>query len=470
MSAGLRGRLALRLLLLLLPFGIFVAWMAVVLRERAMVESTAENAVARMDETERAGCEAHPETWPHEPQFEGRRGRRRGTGPRVGRAGVEVVPYDGTLRSRRPGAPVFPRALAVELAGGASVASHGLGRGYRSVEEIAVAMPWHEGPCAVLLVRRPAERRIAAWTRALLLTLPVCAGAVALALLVVGPVVRRIRRLTLGVEGRAPLPDDASRDELGELARAFGESRRALDARLADVTARDETLRRYVASTTHDVMLPVTVLAGHLTDLERAARDGAPNDARLLGAALAEVDYLAALVANLGAAAKLDAGEPHLARHPTDLAALVERVHARHAPLARRRGVSLERAVPDVAPLAHADVTLLEQAVSNLVHNAVRYVPDGGHVAVVLESAAGRFTLRVLDDGPGVAPEELARLGERGFRGDGARSRGAPGSGLGLSIARDVAARHGYALTFPRPTTVGFLAEISGSLTTPPSR
>jgi signal transduction histidine kinase len=121
--------------------------------------------------------------------------------------------------------------------------------------------------------------------------------------------------------------------------------------------------------------------------------------------------------------------------------------------------------VPEEGVTVRGDVTLLEQAVSNLVHNAVRYAEPGGHVAVVLERAhAGRFELRVLDDGPGVPEVLLARLGERGFRTDEARTRQPQGTGLGLHIVRDVAARLGLTLQFARGDERGFVATLSGPL------
>jgi len=455
MTLGIRGRLALRVVLLVVPFGVLVAWLVVTLRERADIESTAAAVEQRMDEVARTSCEEHPESWPRR----GHNGLRLGRAARgLGRAGWDLVPFDARYTGRTP----FPMDLAATLDAGEKVASHRVHDGRRPMDEIAVRMTWRDGPCAVMLVRRPAERGSVAWTRALLVTVPVAAAASLVVLFAVGPLVGRIRKLTSAVEGRTTLAEDRSSDELGELSRAFAESRRALDARLRELELRDDALRTYVASTTHDVMLPITVLAGHLVELERATI----ADPKLLAKAIAETDYLAALVANMGAAAKLDAGAPHLARHATDLCGLVARVYERHAPLARRRGVELAHAVPDAPLVAHADPTLLEQAVSNLVHNAVRYVQPGGHVALLLErDGAARFVIRVLDDGPGVSDADLARLGERGFRGgDESRTRGVPGSGLGLAIARDVAARHGYALAFSKPEGGGFLATLSGSL------
>ncbi|WP_245913706.1 ATP-binding protein [Nannocystis exedens] len=85
--------------------------------------------------------------------------------------------------------------------------------------------------------------------------------------------------------------------------------------------------------------------------------------------------------------------------------------------------VELDGAVPESPLRVDADVTLLEQAVGNVVYNAIRHNRAGGHVAVLLEGLAGdRFRLRVVDDGPGVPADELARLVERGFRSDAAQA------------------------------------------------
>ncbi len=93
------------------------------------------------------------------------------------------------------------------------------------------------------------------------------------------------------------------------------------------------------------------------------------------------------------------------------------------------------------------DVTLLEQAVSNVVHNAVSYAD--ANVAVVLETAGTPptgFRLRVLDDGPGIPADELARVTERAYRGVTGRTRRPGGGGLGLAIVKDVLDRHGFTL------------------------
>jgi signal transduction histidine kinase len=105
---------------------------------------------------------------------------------------------------------------------------------------------------------------------------------------------------------------------------------------------------------------------------------------------------------------------------------------------------------------------MVEQALSNVVHNAVRYNKAGGHVAILLEAGDGRFSVRVFDDGPGVAEGELPRIAERAFRGDAARARQPEGMGLGLSIAKDVADRHEFTFELRRAEAGGLEVEIAG--------
>lgn len=143
-----------------------------------------------------------------------------------------------------------------------------------------------------------------------------------------------------------------------------------------------------------------------------------------------EVDYVVALVHNLGVAASLEAGEPALTRGPVDLVALIGRVRGRHAPLARRRGVVLVSAVPAQPVVALGDVTAIEQAVNNLVHNAVRYNREGGHVALVLDVEGGggvcdrgaRRRAGAARRGAG-AGERARRAGRRGPHTPSARAR-----------------------------------------------
>ena len=121
--------------------------------------------------------------------------------------------------------------------------------------------------------------------------------------------------------------------------------------------------------------------------------------------------------------------------------------------------------MPARSPVVLGDLTLIEQAVSNLVQNAVLHNHAGGHVAVVLElEDAKTFRIMIKDDGPGVPPDELARVLGRGERGDEARTRHPHGKGLGLSIARRVAAAHDWRFDLRPGAEGGLEVELLGAV------
>jgi len=377
--------------------------------------------------------------------------------------------YGADLVSRNPFAPPFPPELAAALEGGRPFASRRWeDRGRRGVE-VAVRMAWSEGPCVLVIARRADPPPAPDGGRPIVTSVALAGGLLVVVLLAAGPVVRRIRRLEAEVRRasadryQSPVPEEGT-DEIADLARAFNEAGAALRAHVTALERREETLRAFVANTTHDVAIPLTVLQGHLAGLRARQAESGPPDPAAVHAALEEAHYMASLLHNLGIAAKLEAGEPTVRRDDVDLGRLVERVVMRHRPIALPRGISLDFAVPEAPLTAQGDVTLLEQAVSNLVHNAVRYNKEGGHVAVVLEGKPGAtpgFSLRVIDDGPGVTAEELPRLFERSFRGEAARTRRPDGLGLGLHIASDVARRHGFTLAARRPEAGGLEVTLS---------
>lgn len=466
----LRRRLTLTLLAAAGPLVAGALWLRSELQRRAIEDALRESLLARMESGGRERCEqdpagfssrgrwrTRPEPPPADPPDEAaRRGRaRRFWAP-------PIMAYDAGFRPAHPEAPALSESVQRALRSGEEVVSERRAGGVL----VAVRMPWDEGPCAVVAAFRPAPQSIDSPPGLLASILALCAGFLAAVWVASGPVVRRIRALAGHVrssaEGRyqTPVPVTGS-DEVAALARAFNEAGREVRAHLSQVEEREATLRSFVANTTHDVMLPLTVLQGHLSQLQKNAGEGSESGRRI-GAAAEEAHYIGSLLQNLSAAAKLETGAA-LERHPFDLSALVERVVERHRPLAAATGVALDHAVPEAPLWADGDVTLVEQAVGNVVHNAIRHNHRGGRVAVVLdEDGREAFRVRVADDGPGVPPEQIGQLGERRFRAAEARQRHPEGLGLGLSIARDVARRHGYVLAFTPNAPTGLAVDLTG--------
>ncbi len=502
----LRARLALTVLVAAVPLVAGIAWLRRDLARREEDRSLHEFALARMESGGRKACEADPAFFalfvPPPPRDRGAPDRPPAPEdlpppPLPPEGGMPPVPPEGgappdepreappvvtshlwayaeDFRSRNPRAPEIPAALVDALRRGADDAGMPYEPNGLHGRQLAVRTPWKDGPCAFVLVRRlyPASGELTAF--------PVwAAAALAVAMLGVvvlsaGSIVRRIRRLTADMgrsaAGRYATPvADAGADEIGDLARAFNDAAHEVRSQLDDVARREQTLRAFVANTTHDVMTPLTVMQGHLAAIQGAAAAGRAVEPAVVNAAMEEAHYLGSLVHNLGAAAKLEGGREQVRLSPVNLNELVERVVQRHWPVASPRAIEIEFAVPESPVWFDADVTLLEQAVNNVVGNAVRYNRQGGHVAVLLDEAgAAEFTLRVVDDGPGVPDDQLARLGVREFRTEEARRRSPEGTGLGLDIARRVAEFHRVKLAFRRSEYGGLEVEFRGVRGEPP--
>lgn len=337
--------------------------------------------------------------------------------------------------------------------------------------EFAMMTSDDDGPAAVIYVTgwlNEQERDTTWWW----LSYALSGAFLIVALLAAGPIVHRIRQLTDEVGGSAHedytlAVQQKGSDEIARLAGAFNKAGTNIRQQMDRVAASEAALRRFVANTTHDVMIPLTVLQGHLTNLRTKLRVGEDDEARgVLSAASMEAHYLGSILSNLSAVSKLEGADYEIRNDPVDLVGLVERVVQRHKTIANTRSISIDYGVPPHDAHALGDVTLLEQAVSNITHNAVRYNEAGGNVGLILDVVddAKRFRLRVIDDGPGISEEELAKLPERRFRGDEARTRNPDGLGLGLHIARDVADKHGFEFTLRHSEYDGLEVEFAGPL------
>ncbi|MCA9708266.1 MAG: HAMP domain-containing histidine kinase, partial [Myxococcales bacterium] len=407
-----------------------------------------------------------PSRRPPPPPPSGARGRQH-------RAPARIFAYDAAGVPRASQAPPLDVDALEGLAPGGVVSRSTL---WNAGEvELLLRTPWGEGPCSYVLAQGTKEPWLGAIlpdTQVWLLPVVVVFLAVVAS---VGPFVRRLRRLAASVERQASagylgeVEPVTGNDEVAELGRAFAAAGREVQAQLAHKDQREQALRDFLADTTHDVMIPLTVLQGDLATLRDQLDAREPCDPAALRSAMHEAHYIASLLHDLATAAKLDTGQPDLQRVPVDLGGLVRRVVARHRPIGRQLGVSLECAAPEPPRQVHADPTMLEQALGNLVYNAVRHNRPEGHVAVFVDDAGPeRFAIHVVDDGPGIGAATLAALRERGVRGDEARTRAPGGRGLGLDIAVRVCELHGFSLRLePGEYGGGLHARIEGSILTP---
>jgi signal transduction histidine kinase len=225
-----------------------------------------------------------------------------------------------------------------------------------------------------------------------------------------------------------------SRDEVGELARAF-------NTMAADLAAVDEQRRDLVANVSHELRTPVSALQAVLENLV----DGvAEPDEATLRTALQQTERLGRLVRDLLDLSRVDAGISVLRREAVDLEPFLQDA-VREARLTARP-VAYVVGVEPAGLGVRADRSRLHQLVANLLDNASRHSPSGGTVTVSARGHGEQVVLEVADEGPGIALADRPHVFER-FTTDAAGSDG--GTGLGLAIARWVTQLHGGHIEVP---------------------
>ncbi|HKA49469.1 MAG TPA: ATP-binding protein [Candidatus Dormibacteraeota bacterium] len=245
--------------------------------------------------------------------------------------------------------------------------------------------------------------------------------------------------------------DLAGRGWAAAAARLLGLSesgRQLAEARLIAATERkraeraDQSRRELIVNVSHELRTPIASIRAHVESL--AMRDGKPLDpevARYLEVINRETERLSALVDDLLAVARAEAGELKLTIGPVSVGQVVRHVHDALGPMARvQRKVTLVERMPEAEPpLVLADADRLTQVMMNLVRNAVSYTAEGGLVAIEVQAdGPGGVALTVSDTGIGIPREDLDRVFDRFYRTDASRTRSSGGFGLGLSIARDL--------------------------------
>ncbi|HET7676350.1 MAG TPA: HAMP domain-containing sensor histidine kinase [Candidatus Limnocylindrales bacterium] len=206
---------------------------------------------------------------------------------------------------------------------------------------------------------------------------------------------------------------------------------------LAELRARDAQRDRFVSTVVHELRTPLTSLGGYL-DLIDEGRVADPADRReFLGRSRDLVGTLSSLVSDLLEMSRLDSGRLDMEPGPFSAAEAGQTVLDRLMPIALQRGTRLAASLGSRLRTVFADRRRVEQILLNLAGNAVKFTPDGGRVEVQLafDGPAAIFTVR--DDGPGLEHEDRARIFERFYRTAGVTR--ITGSGLGLTIARELA-------------------------------
>lgn len=244
---------------------------------------------------------------------------------------------------------------------------------------------------------------------------------------------RLARRITAD-DLSARLDMNLPNDEVGRLART-------LDEMIAGLDEAFRRQRQFTADASHELRSPLTAIKGQV-GLARSKRRDEDAYREVLKIVEDEVDQMVVMVDSLLTLARADAGQIAINPEPVDISELIESAVEQMRPVAEGKGIAV---AVEVGPgvVIEADENLLIRLVLNLLGNAIKFTPDGGHIDLGCGMEGGGAVLWVRDTGAGIAPEHLGRIFDRFYRVDMARTDSDEGTGLGLSICQWIAHAHG---------------------------
>lgn len=220
---------------------------------------------------------------------------------------------------------------------------------------------------------------------------------------------------------------------------------------LHDVTEQhrnEERRKEFVANVSHELRTPLTNVRSYAETL-RDANGELPLEMSdsFLDIIITETDRMTHIVQDLLTLSRLDAGNAELVLSRFPFGEAIESVTRANALNAQQRRHELTYLPPETLPLIVGDRSRLEQVMMNIIGNAIKYTPDGGHIRITAGSSEDTVWMDVWDDGIGIPEKDREHIFDRFYRVDKARSRESGGTGLGLSIAREIVQRHNGTIT-----------------------
>lgn len=203
-----------------------------------------------------------------------------------------------------------------------------------------------------------------------------------------------------------------------------------------------QTMRReFVGNVSHELRTPLAAIKAIVDTLRDGAIDDKEAAMNFLNRLDVEVDGMTQMVAELMELSRIETGRIKLKLETVNINSLIEEVATRLSPQAERQQVSLSTELASDLPLVQVDKERIQQVIVNIVHNAIKFTPSSGRVAISTEHIGESVVARVSDTGIGISKDDLPHIFERFFKAD--KSRSTSGTGLGLAIAKHIVQTHG---------------------------
>lgn len=261
-----------------------------------------------------------------------------------------------------------------------------------------------------------------------------------LSLLISETITRPIKRLHAGIQKMAQGRLDQrvhihGRDEVAQLGAAFNTMAKQLENL-------DQARNEFVSNASHELRTPLSAIKVLSQSLQHSGDTLPPVYMEFLQDIGDEIDRLDNIINELLTLVELDVPETKVVREQVDIADIVGRIVNQLIPLARQRDISVYAEDNGKCPYC-GDGEKLYQVFFNMIHNAIKYTPDGGSVWAGVQCTDMQAEVCIRDTGIGIEPKEIPHIFDRFYRVDKARSRATGGTGLGLSIANKIVQLHG---------------------------
>jgi signal transduction histidine kinase len=226
---------------------------------------------------------------------------------------------------------------------------------------------------------------------------------------------------------------------------------------IVDITQQrmaDDSRNAFIAQATHELRTPLTNMRLYL-DMATDDQSDPATSAKALNVIGQECRRLERMVGEMLSVAQIEAGSLEIKRDDVALATVLNQLEADYASPAAEKNITLVFELPPKLPTIQADREKLFLALHNLVGNGLKYTPEGGKVTVTAAADSQALRVEVADTGLGIPPEEHGKIFERFYRAKDSRVRKITGTGLGLTLAREVARLHGGDITVQSQTDKG---------------
>ena len=236
----------------------------------------------------------------------------------------------------------------------------------------------------------------------------------------------------------------SSGDEIDTLTATFYRMAQQMQAQMLEIEQADSSRREFMTNVSHDLRTPLASIQGYLDTLSIKNDTLTSQDRRqYLQIALNQAKSLSQLIDTLFYLAKLDSGQIEFQPENFRIDEVVQDVVQKFALQAEKKNIRFATGAHDRLPFVCADLGLIERALSNLIDNALRHIPEGGSVQLRMQHIDDKVWVSVIDSGSGISASDLPHIFTRFYRGNSAHGEAAVYAGIGLSIVRRIVAMHG---------------------------